>query len=152
MKGDRGVAARLVADPELARVDRIAIAMAMSADQFRVDDIARLTSIRRQTILGLRTVNGLPPRPPTKAAAATNRELGPIVEAIASPHAESRGLHLLCRELGIHEVSGWGIQRALEYLRRLEATPAAPRVLRCPGCEQRTTGHPCQHCGTAWLP
>jgi hypothetical protein len=146
------VAARLVADPELARVDRIAIAMAMSADQFRVDDIARLTSIRRQTILGLRALNGLPPRPPNKASAAVNRQLDPVVQAIAAPSARARGLQLICRELGIHEISGWGIQRAVDYLRKADATPAEPRVLRCPGCEQRTTAHPCQHCGTEWLP
>jgi hypothetical protein len=133
-------------------VDRIAIAMAMSADQFRVDDIARLTSIRRQTILGLRALNGLPQRPPKSASAAVNRQLDPIVAAIAAPGFRARGLQLTCRELGIHEISGWGIQRALDYLRASDSTPEEPRVLRCPGCEQKTTAHPCQHCGTEWLP
>lgn len=140
---------RISVDPNLARTDRMAIALAMSADQFSVDDIARVTSVRRQTIVGLRERSGLPPRPPGKAAVHVNRSLEPVVSALAK--AAATEFAATCRRLGIHQVSGWGILLAIQYTAARDERPDLPRMLRCPGCEQITSRHPCQYCETAWL-
>jgi hypothetical protein len=137
----------IVADPDLARVDRIAIALGMSADTFSVDDIVRVTSIRRQVIVGLRSQTGLPDRPYRKAAVAVNRPLQPVVDSLAKARGE---LKQACRELGIHHATGWGIDRALQYAALLNAS-GTPVRYRCPGCDQITPEHPCHHCGTTWL-
>lgn len=143
------LAHQVAADPDLARTDRIAIGLAMSADNFSVDDVARVVSLRRQVIIGLREQTFLPPRPYNKTAVISNRPLEPVVAALQG--AAIGELADRCRALGIHLVTGLGILRALEYSQRM-ARDGAPRLYRCPGCEQVTTTHPCQLCGTRWLP
>lgn len=139
--------ARLCADPDLARADRIAIAYAMTADQFSIEDIARVTSVRRQVIIGLRSQTGLPPRPKQKSGANSNRVLEPVVDALAE--AGEGGLYIACGRLGIHWVTGWGIMRAILHSTAIDQ--GAPVRMRCPGCEQVTFTHPCATCGTTWL-
>lgn len=145
------------ADPTLRRADRIAFAAALLDDGYSARDVARVASIRKGLISGLRRSLGRP-RPP-QGAAATNvyqpdrypapRSLRVAVQSLR--FAPPDGLSRAADRLRISECAAYAIWRAIQYGVAADVSTTVPSIYRCLHCEQRTPTHPCAHCGGAWL-
>jgi hypothetical protein len=153
------LSSRLRADPAMTRIDRVGVAIAMQGDDFTARDIARVTSLRMQTVTRMRGVLELPPLPRgTASYDQRHRDHGRAPRSLEAVAQALRGIpmnHLEQRaeRLRISVLSAYGIRRAIDYVTKLEVRTDIAPVYRCANddCQQLTPTHPCAHCGFAWL-
>lgn len=157
----RKLSDRLSADPSMTRADRIAVAISMQQDGFSARDIARVASLRMETVVEIRRMMGLEPlaRGANKGnklrigvSGATNRRsLEVVVRSLAA--APVSELPAMSSRLHVGQISAYGIRRAIDYTTAVDVRRDLPRVYRCANeaCGQLTPSHPCAHCGHAWL-
>lgn len=147
----------LRADPAMVRRDRLTVGLSMQFDGFTLQDITRVVSVRRQTLVDLRRTVGLEPLPKGWATfdrwhperGSLRRSLETIARALAS--CAVADLPTLAHRLHVGHATAFGVRRAIDYSLSATQNPRVANVYRCPDCDQLTPQHPCAHCGAAWL-
>jgi hypothetical protein len=144
----RGLAKARASASSPFRGDRLAIAVAMWEDRFKLHDIRRVTGLAPSVVSELVAAVGLARRargvyPP--AARRATPSIAGVLDALAVPAAVPVSV---ARRLGISTVSVVAILH-----RRDELTPTTPATSapqrRCPSCLAPYTGAECPNCPSA---